>query len=331
MRDAIPLCEQVLSDTTSPRLLSPTSPFVMPDSPYIDSLEQEQSGERPSIILRTRPSSNILGDRSIVNAHRGVAASAGGDEDDEVGTVSTATRVSRQLSRRGSFSSEIMLRPGSSLSNYSAAPSVAAPSHTRSHTRSASSVSSIGFLNMLASNRNSWTVSEVGNESSMVLPESLRSCEQSSSLVLQSANYSQERADAPLGAILAGQVPLGARDANRTEEVKGAAAGDTEKGKSKQKDGEADQRDLLPVTPAIVYTPPAAGRMSQDGTGRTALPRGRPQSLIQDENMAPVSPSAARGHAYSGRYSTVGASSRIQGSGNLQLGLRTSRSVLSMR
>ena len=299
----------------------------MPDSPYIDSLEQEQSGERPSIILRTRPSSNILGDRSI-------AAGAHREDDDEVGTVSTATRVSRQLSRRGSFSSEIMLRPGSSLSNYSAmsASAAAGPPHTHSHTRSASSVSSVGFLNMLASNRNSWTASEVGNESSMVLPESLRNCEQSST-VMQSANRSQERADVPLGPILAGQVPLGTRDTNRTEESKVAVAGETEKVKNKQVKSETDQHELLPLTPAIVYTPPAAGRTSQDGIGRTAIARGRPQSLLQDESAAPASPTTGRGHAgvIGGRYSTVGASTRTQGMGNLQLGLRTSRSVLSMR
>lgn len=72
-----------------------------------------------------------------------------------------AYRVPRAMSRRSSFSSEILLRPSSRGSDGSPASPDLTVTHNYSRSETISSITSEGFRNMINSNRNSWTGSVV--------------------------------------------------------------------------------------------------------------------------------------------------------------------------
>lgn len=126
---------QVLSDSHSPRMLSPSTPAAIPESPYPYSNTTASDQSRPSIILRSKPAEEV-------------------QETDEVGTVSMAYRVPRVVSRRSSFSSELMLRPSSRASATSSGDMMTS---NLSRSDTIGSITSLGFRNMIQSNRNSWT------------------------------------------------------------------------------------------------------------------------------------------------------------------------------
>lgn len=169
---------------------------------------------------------------------------------DEVGTVIRATRIPRAVSRRSSFSSEVLLRPSSRSSTVSSLISAFSPptgeksaissngSQARDRSSTLGSITSEGFRNMIASNRNSWALSEFGNESSSLSP-------------------TEAQHETTL--------PLSIRSVNRLDTNK--LSGNDLKKKEKQKVGDR------PVTPTITYTPPGRG-------SKTSITH-------QDENVPP--------------------------------------------
>lgn len=210
--------------------------------------------ERPSIILRTKPSSIML-DAHDMHLQPSTSADCttiihNKQSGEELGTVARATRIPRAVSRRSSFSSEIMLRPSSRSSTVSSLISAFSPTTTgggdgsnssssrggaRDRSSTMGSITSEGFRNMIASNRNSWALSEFGNESGVLSPTTATAAEGTT----------------PREASL----PLSVRSVNRLESNR-LSANDLEKEKKQEKPRLGDQR---PVTPTITYTPPARG------------------------------------------------------------------------
>lgn len=264
---------EVLSDTTSPKLLSPTSPFVLPDSPYVDNLSY--SAEQPSIVLRTKPSSIMLDTHEVPSSGlRSASEEPVTIAAEEVGTVARATRIPRAVSRRSSFSSEIMLRPSSRASTvsslvqaFSPPPSAGASVGDRSAVSSArdrsstlGSITSEGFRNMIASNRNSWalSLSDLGN---------------SSAAVNESGTLSPTDVEAT--------APLSIRSVNRLDTNR-IFSGTDEKEKKERPKSTASLKMAAetPIAPTITYTPPG---------------RGSKTSVTNDENAAvPPSPTPRR-------------------------------------
>ncbi len=177
-------------------------------------------------------------------------------ESDEVGTVVRATRIPRAVSRRSSFSSEILLRPSSRSSTVSSLITAFSPpageksaissngSQARDRSSTAGSITSEGFRNMIASNRNSWAPSEFGNDSGALSP-------------------TEAQHETTL--------PLSIRSVNRLDGNK-LSGNDLDK-KEKQKVGDR------PVTPTITYTPPG---------------RGSKTSTTQQDDNVPPSPTPRR-------------------------------------
>ena len=123
---------------------------------------------RPSIIVRTQ-----------------TCAGKSLEDGDEVGIVATAYRAPRIISRQ--FSSEVLLQPGSSASTNSS-------DNIHGHSRSSTfgSITSEGFKNMIATNRNSWTGSYIGDENSLVA-ESEKSYTQESDVLRPIVRRNQNR------------------------------------------------------------------------------------------------------------------------------------------
>lgn len=104
----------------------------MPDSATLDP--SMLGHRRPSIILLSTPSTQLQPQQLA--------------ESDEVGTIFMAQRVARAPSRISKTSDILLHRSASTRSD-------AGSTHSRGS--STSSVTSPGFLNMINSNRNSWT------------------------------------------------------------------------------------------------------------------------------------------------------------------------------
>ena len=94
---------------------------------------------------------------------------------------------------------------------------------------------------MIASNRNSWALSEFGNESGLLSPTG------------HTGEMTSQRE---------ASLPLSVRSVNRLESNR-LSANDLEKEKKQEKPKLADQR---PVTPTITYTPPAGGSKTSINT-----------------------------------------------------------------
>lgn len=194
----------------------------------------------PSIIIRTKAS---------------VTSQDARDDSDEIGTVAMATRITRSPSV-SSFASTCILRPLSSTSVEENA--------NRSRSSTLGSITSEGFRNMIQSNRNSWTGSELGNES---IPAML---ERQGALAEAITSPSHTRTHA-----------LQVRDSNMSSEK---ASNDYE-----------EEKIAAMGTPTMA-TPASALQASPMRRGSLAPPQRLqvvdvqqlPSAALSDENMAPA-------------------------------------------